>query len=408
MGPNKPRIGLLVITSQSEVEQAILAENQRRFTQAGSAPLLQEPPFSQVGTIDLTKLTECILQHAAFPLEFDTTGVEDSVLQLLPHLQRHPSVEDFSTPHDPNQCAAGWKKLKTATSASPFGWTFTQVKALTLDPRLLHVPATLAWAPFAHGLWPPEWEKVANVMLLKEHNDFCTPRSRAIGLLDVPHNHTSKNLGRSMMAHAENHEQIAIEQCGSRKNKACVDQSLNKVFTTDDWRVHQTCGIACSTDLQSCCDRMVLSATAMACRRWGAPIPALQSAFGPLSHAHTHVYVRTAHGDSSDFFAAAPDTPPHGVVQGNGMGPPSWGATSSPVFDVLRDRGHGVAMASPLTHSPVHCVCFAFVSDEDNATTGTTKCEATEKMQRFLHDLQGGYRFSGGQLVKDVTLVPSN
>ena len=143
-------------TSQSEVEQAILAENQRRFAQAGNTPLLQEPLFSQVGTIGLTDFTKCILQHGAFPPKFDTTGIEDSVLQLLPYLKCHPSVEDFSTSYDPNQCAAGWKKMKTATSASPFGWTFTQVKTLTLDPRLLHIPATLALAPFAYGFWPPD------------------------------------------------------------------------------------------------------------------------------------------------------------------------------------------------------------------------------------------------------------
>ena len=54
-------------TSQLDVEKAILAENKRRFTQAGSTPLLQEPLFSQVGTIGLTNFTKYILQHGAFP-----------------------------------------------------------------------------------------------------------------------------------------------------------------------------------------------------------------------------------------------------------------------------------------------------------------------------------------------------
>ena len=54
-------------TSQLEVEQAILAENQRRFTQAGTTPLLQEPLLSHVGTIGLNDFTKYILQHGAFP-----------------------------------------------------------------------------------------------------------------------------------------------------------------------------------------------------------------------------------------------------------------------------------------------------------------------------------------------------
>ena len=136
---------------------------------------------------------------------------------------------------------------------------WTHVKTCRSRQYTWSVRVEHRWA--SAGITTPEWEKVVNVMLLKEHNNFCTTWLRAIGLLDSLYNHNSKQLGCSMMAHAENHEQIAIEQYGSRKNKACVDQSLNKVFTTDDWRVHQTCGIICSTNLQSCYDCMVLSAT---------------------------------------------------------------------------------------------------------------------------------------------------
>ena len=74
--------------------------------------------------------------------------------------------------------------MKANTSASPFRWTFAQVKALTLDSHLLLLPTTLSWAPFAFGFPPKPWLKVVNIMIEKNPNDFGTHRLQAIGLLD--------------------------------------------------------------------------------------------------------------------------------------------------------------------------------------------------------------------------------
>ena len=112
---------------------------------------------------------------------------------------------------------------------------------------------------------------------------------RAIALLDSGFNFNNKLMARDMSVHAQRDGLIAKEQYGSRKHKECSDQSLNKVLTTDLWRITKTTGIICSTDLKSCYDRIVHSVATLCSRRWGVPSNALQSAYGTLSRMRFHI-----------------------------------------------------------------------------------------------------------------------
>jgi len=386
-------------TDRAGVEAALLRENQSRFKQARTTPFLQEPLFSRVGRIGLNEFTDYILNHGTFPPDFPASSVEHCVHRLLPYLKRPPGVQPQPWKFDPISYALGWRKMPHTTSASPFGWSFAQVKALTEDARLVRLPTLLAWAPFAFGFTPPAWTQTVNTMLEKKRNNFNVEKLRAIALLDSLFNHNNKLLGNQLMAVAEEQSLVAKEQYGSRKRKQCIDQSLNKLFTTDFWRQTRISGVLCTTDLKSCYDRVVHSVATICSQRWGAHPSVLRSAYGTL--ADLQFFVRTSYGDSLQSFTGTPHDPIHGLCQGNGHGPATWACVSSPVFDMLRAEGHGASLLTPITKQRLSYLGFSFVDDTDVVSTGATPTEALQRMQDLLNALQDGLRVTGGQLVPE-------
>ena len=135
-------------------------------------------------------------------------------------------------------------------------------------------------------------------MLEKVRNNFNVEKLRAIALLNSMFNHNNKALGRHMMSFAEQHGLVAKEQFGSRHGKSCIDQMLNKIFTSDIWRQQRSSGAICSSDLKSCYDRVVHSVATMASRRWGCSVNTLRSAYGTLADLRFHI--RSAFRDSTE------------------------------------------------------------------------------------------------------------
>jgi hypothetical protein len=227
------------------------------------------PLKEAAGPIGLNDFMEYVLNHGAFPPDFDDSQVESCVKRLLPYLQKDPAVPEFHC-HQTSTYGMGWKKMKAKTSASPYGLTFSQIKAMTLDPRLAHIPAVLGTTPFEYGFSPLAWRKALIVALEKEMGNFRSSKLRFIGLLDSLYNFGNKDLGRHMMSSAEKYNLVTKEQYGGRKGKECIDQCINKVLTCDHWRVQQTPGILTATDLKSCYDRLVYPVATLCSRRWGA------------------------------------------------------------------------------------------------------------------------------------------
>jgi hypothetical protein len=137
-------------TTKEEIEAECLREAQCRFTQAHNTPFLVSPLKEAAGPISLNDFMEYVLNHGAFPPDFDDSQVESCVKRLLPYLQRDPNVPDFQCNHT-STYGTGWKKMKAKTSASPYSLTFSQVKAMTLDPCLANIPAVLRTTPFEYG-----------------------------------------------------------------------------------------------------------------------------------------------------------------------------------------------------------------------------------------------------------------
>jgi hypothetical protein len=269
------------------------------------------------------------------------------------------------------------------------------------DKEIASFEAVMRNIPFKYGFSPRSWRRTMDFTLLKEPGNFLIKKLRLITLMGTEFNDNNKIIGRDMMAYAEKHNAIAPEQQGCRKHKSSITQALNKMLVLDNIRQLRKPGCIASNDLKSCFDRMVHNVTILCLMRMGYPDKPLLSAFDTLQKMKH--YVRTALGDSEEFYDAATfEKPPSSIGQGNGHGPQSWAVVSTPILENMKENGYGVEFISALTLEIVKMVAFSFVDDTDLVNTvehefGKSDEEvATKKMQGAIDRWGGLVNASGG------------
>jgi hypothetical protein len=168
-------------------------------------------------------------------------------------------------------------------------------------------------------------------------------------------------------------------------------------------------GAICSNDAKSCYDRIIHAVLSICLQRIGMSENPIRSTLETLQQLQHHI--RTAFGDSEDFYEASPGQPLQGVVQGNGGGPTGWGSVSTPVINMMRTAGYGFQHWTSLTNQVLQIVCFAFVDDAD--LPHTSHLEATgedimAEMQDVLDTALGGryYSYRRGIGSQEELLVP--
>jgi hypothetical protein len=255
--------------------------------------------------------------------------------------------------------------------------------------------------PFKHGFSPRSWQQTMDFTLLKEPGNFFIKKLRLITLMGTEFNDNNKIIGRDVMWQAEKYNAVAPEQQGCRKHKSSIIQALNKMLVLDNIRQSRKSGCIASNDLKSCFDRMVHNVTILCLMRMGYPDKPLLSSFKTLQNMKH--YVRTALGDSEEFYDAATfDKPPSSIGQGNGLGPQSWGLVSTPILDNMKANGYGAEFIAALTLEIVRAVAHSFVDDTDLVNTVEHEPEksdeelATKKMQGCIDRWGGLVNASGG------------
>ena len=402
-----------------EIEQAIFDENKRRFWQASNTPFLQAPLLNKVGIIGTGPGAEEILSTGALTLSPGEPPLEPSVASYLYQLKRDDHVEDLSLQEaqitvDKNKKA--WKAAKEQTSSGDPLLHFGHCKACALHPNLCDFEAKMRNIPFITGYSPKRWQRVVNVELLKQPDNFNVEKLRTIMLMEAAWNNNNKIIGRELMWHAERQNLLAPEQYGSRKHRAASTQALNKKLVFDLFRQQRISGAIGSNDAKSCYDRIVHSVAMLSMRRMGYPLPPLISMFSTLQQLRQ--YIRTSAGDSSTFYDGShTDIPMQGTGQGNGASPAIWAVVSTPILKLLRIEDLGVFFQSALDNEEVKLVGFAFVDDTDlatsarNSTGPESEAEVTARMQKSFDTWISGLHATGGAVNADKshwTLIAFN
>ena len=389
-------------TDRVGLEQGCLIENDRRFRQASDTDLLQPQVVAILGPTGTSPTSQSLLGSG------DSSAVDkfvspEAAIYLSAHrrpsvlVAPHPFRLDFRT----TAYAHSWHRMDEFTSSGPSGLHFGHFIANSYSPLLGAVDAALARIPTETGYLPLRWQQGLNVMLEKKPGVTKVSKLRTILLYEADYNHNNKLMGRAMMGYAEANQLLAPEQYGSRRGHSAIYQCLNKVLTYDLLRQTKRPGGLCSNDAKSCYDRIGHSSAGLVMQRCGVPPKLVDSSLGPIQRLRH--FIRTTYGDSTvSFSALGHDVPVQGIGQGNGAGPAIWAVVSTPIFNVMRQRGYGILLRSPVTGSSFMFVGYAFVDDTDLVVDGVvsraTSSQVAERLQQSVHFWEAALRASGGAL----------
>jgi hypothetical protein len=194
----------------------------------------------------------------------------------------------------------GWRKVREFTTLGPSGFTLSHFIAGTFDPAIASFDATTANIPYATGCSSLWWQTGTDVMIPKSVASLWVDKLRTLLLLDPEFNQNNKLLGRSVMVHAEHHNQMPAEQYGSRKKHRAIEAALKKVLTHRIWHQKRHPGALCSNDAKSCYNRVVHSSAILSMLCLGCPWGPLISIFATLQKMNH--FIGSAFGVSSTSF----------------------------------------------------------------------------------------------------------
>lgn len=188
-------------------------------------------------------------------------------------------------------------------------------------------------------------------------------RMRTIMLMQAEFNMSNKLIGKIMMGRAEELGLLTMEQFGSRKCHQAIVAALNKKLTFDLMKQKRLPGAVCTNNAKSCYDQIVHNIAVICMIRAGALKEAVWSMFKTLRNA-MH-YIKTAFGISNDSYTPDDGKIIQGIGQDNGCGSAAWAAISTPVIELMREKGHGFKAKSALRQELIEFICYAFVDDTD-------------------------------------------
>ena len=387
--------------TKNEVEQGLLEENERRFTQAFNTPLTIPPLSSDFGLLGNGPEADNLLQGNYTP----PSSVDPTTAEVLSNLSitDTPKHTIQPTPITCNELCEGWQRVKERTSSSPSTLHVGHWKAVCSDPATTWVNMVMINIPYISGYSPKRWQHGLNVMIEKIKGNCRVDKLRTILLYEADFNMMNKFIGKKMMQYAENYELIAPVQYGGRKRKSANTHALNKRLIFDILRQKRQSSAICSCDLKSCYDRVVHAFAALAMRRAGVAESATVSMFDTIQKLVHRV--RTAFGDSIDSFGGEiwRDLEPlFGLGQGNGAGPAIWAIISSIFFDVLKKNGYGAVLTTPFSKEILKIEGIGFVDDTDILQTGLAYddyMDIAEKLQAAVALWEKCTELSGGCLV---------
>jgi len=372
--------------SKESIEQACLLKNQACFNQASATPLLQPPLYGLVGPLGTGTAALTIFNGEFLYPENPTI---QATLNALHHCNPNNSLGPLHITQDDYKNI--WHRAKEKTSScSKYGLHFGQYIAIIQDEELLNFHAMMIDITLMSGYSPTRWCIRLNVMIPKKAGNYMVTGLCTLLLYDAEFNATLKWLGFSIMDQAESLKALAPKQYGSRLDHAVIYQSLNMQLTYDLIRQQRLTAAVCLNDAKACYDRIVHAFAALAILCLGIPIGPISVMFGTIQLLHH--FICTAFGDSEcSFTGTAMQTPLQGVGQGNGAGPQIWAAVSSPIFDMVRNSGHGSTLQSLLTQDTVKFVGFGFVDDVDLIATDNI----THRMASSILSATTNRRFMG-------------
>jgi hypothetical protein len=383
--------GITEYTTKSDIEQACLLENAKKFTTA------QDTPYP-------TQLNEVLGSTATNKCSGQILLGQLPETEMDPHLRAFlegckQEAPTFYFPIDAESHIQSWRKMKEYTATGVSRLHFGHFMANTYDTEIATIDAIMSALPFLHGFCPQRWCQGINVMLEKKPGVNLVSKLRTIVLFEPDFNHSNKRLGRLMLENAETNQALADEQYGSRVHKSAIEQCINKRLTFDIIRQAKIDAAICSNDAKGCYDRIIHGTASLAMQRVGVHPRAVQCMFGCIQQLRH--YICTAYGISDAWQQITSHLPIHGVGQGNGAGPAIWAVISTIPFNFMRQQNLCATFKSPITNIELKLPGFGFVDDTELVATATQGNQLMQCFQEAVCGWASMLRATGGALEPD-------
>jgi len=384
--------------SREEIEQACVAEGQRRFTQAETTPFFEGSLFRDFGLRGNPIAVRQVLEGSYNPGP-DVSPYTRAFLRELRMPDRIRNLPLITGTTDTLSHQHSWQRMPARTGSSPYGPLFCDYIAGAQDSTVADVDASLSSIPYLVGFSPTLWQEATDVMIPKKRTSRHVQKLRIIVLFDAMFNMGNKRIARDMIHRAHSLDLLPDEAYGGVPGRRATTCTLNKILALDLIRVERRTAAICSNDARSCYDRIVHALASICMQRMGVSEEACFVIFGTLQELRHHV--RTAFGERARGYGAA-RIPLHGVGQGNGAGPAIWLVITMPLIEMLRNAGFGLTVFTPLTDEECLLSCFVYVDDADSIHapfgTGHTATSVAADMQRMLDTWAGGLHATGGMI----------
>jgi hypothetical protein len=392
-------------TSQADVEQHTMAMCSARFRLTEDTPLRQEPMLSELGPMAVnTDAARAILQGTyTIPAEVD--AYTNEFLNTIQACAPPDPTSRISCAITKEDFQAYWRKTKERTSSSISGLHYGHYKAAASDDFLSEIHALMTELAVTGASPLSRWETGLSCMIEKVAGVIKVEKLRAILLMEADFNFFNGLMfAKRMMHQAEERARIPLECYGSRKNHEAIDVAVNRRLISDLLRQKRIPGAVASVDAETCYDRITHAAGSLCAQKWDVDPRAIIAMLLPIQRMK--YFLRTAFGDSEDFFSSlALDLAFQGSCQGNKGSPAFWLAVSAFLVLMLHRLGHVARIRSAMSGALFTAAGFLFVDDTDLFVVAKDKDESPEqvniRMQAAVDAWHGGLRASGGALKPD-------
>jgi hypothetical protein len=159
------------LTSKSDMECAIMDENERKYRQASQTLFMVPPLLDDFGYLGIGPNAQSVMtgEYAIPPNVDPFTSKFIDQLQMDPAIQQAPPIPVYFTTEEWKD---GWRKIKEHTATGSDFMHFGHFKAGCTNDVVANFEATVANIPLLSEYSPKHWKKAVDCMLLKREGDY--------------------------------------------------------------------------------------------------------------------------------------------------------------------------------------------------------------------------------------------
>ena len=345
------------VSTPNELVKALQSENKEKYSCTNGTPLMQKQIHEQMGNFAQGKLAKDIQYGHVEPNKL----FDEWTSEMLSATKMDPKIPRIPIEITPSELEDAWRLSKENKAASPSGRYNATYKAMCKDKDLLNILTMQINLPFKMGEPYRRWSTFLDIMAFKKAHSTKINTLRSIIISEGDWNVAGRiYVTRKLMQQAEKLDLLPEEHLGGRKNRKSIDGAITKRLFLDNSRMLNKPAIILSTDAANCYDRMVHKFICMICKKWGLEENVLKALLKPLQTAKH--FTRTAYGDSSSSFTGR-DL--QGAGQGNTSAAPFWTCVSSPMIDIMKQKGFQSKMQCPFSLEEILLTLMAFVDDTE-------------------------------------------